>query len=676
MFERGNLALAVKGLGDTSKRDHYFYDATLSDSAVSAIHQRTMRIGVDAGGTFTDFVVLHDSGHLEVFKLRSNPHAAAQVILEGLDRAGALRQTEVIHGSTVATNALLERKGARTAFVTTAGFEDLLEIGRQNRPELYNLTPIPRPLLIPRELCFGVNERSYHDGSSARRLSPAELVRLASRIRRSDAQAVAICFLHSYRNAANERAVSKALSGLGIYVCSSHEISPEFREYERASTTAINAYVGPLMDDYLSQLEKSRRVRISVMQSNGGFLSTRDARQHAVRTVLSGPAGGVVGAKETARKSGYRRVLGFDMGGTSTDVSLIDGSPRETTEALIDGIPVRVPMLDIQTVGAGGGSIARIDAGGLLRVGPESAGSEPGPACYGAGTQATVTDAHVVLGRISQLLGGSMPLDGARAATAVDGIARRMKISREAAASSILRVANANMERAIRLVSVERGYDPRDFALVAFGGCGGLHACEIAEELGIGTVLISQYAGALSALGMLMADAVRDYSAGVLGRIDLETEFLKLERRACRESPRAQIERTIDLRYRGQSYELNVPWSKSIADARRSFHRAHERAYGYSRPSQEAEAITIRVRSRVPTPKPVPARPKARNTPDGTRRVWVGHGWRNIPVLDRAQLTRVARQGPAILVDYGSTTFIPPGWRFFADTAGNAVLER
>lgn len=635
-----------------------------------------MRIGVDAGGTFTDFVVLHDSGRLEVFKLRSNPHAPAQVILEGLHRAGALRQTEVVHGSTVATNALLERKGAKTAFVTTAGFEDLLEIGRQNRSELYNLTPIPRPPLIPRDLCLGVNERSYHDGSIARRPSAAELVRLITHIRKSDAQAVAICFLHSYRNAANERAVARVLSGLGIYICSSHEISPEFREYERASTTAINAYVGPLIDAYLSQLEKWRRSRISVMQSNGGFLSTRAARQHAVRTVLSGPAGGVVGATETARKSGYRRVMGFDMGGTSTDVSLIDGSPRETTEATIDAMPIRVPMLDIQTVGAGGGSIARIDAGGLLRVGPESAGSDPGPACYGAGTQATVTDAHVVLGRIRQLLGGSMPLDAARAASAVDRIARRMKVSREAAASSILRVANANMERAIRLVSVERGYDPRDFALVAFGGCGGLHACEIAEELGIRTVLISQYGGALSALGMLMADAVRDYSAGVLGRIELEAEFLKLERRARRESPGAKIERTVDLRYRGQSYELNVPWKKSIAESRRSFHRAHERAYGYSRPSQEVETVTIRVRSRVRTPKLVLARPKPQKTPEGTRCVWIDRSWKNIPVLDRTQLMAAPRKGPALLLDYGSTTFIPPDWRFFADTAGNAVLER
>ena len=324
------------------------------------------------------------------------------------------RRAEVVHGSTVATNALLERKGAKTAFVATAGFEDLLEIGRQNRPELYNLTPTLRPPLIPRDLCFGVRERTHHNGLIAKRPTPAELARLAMRIKRSGTKAIAICFLHSYRKPTNERAVLKTLSRIGIYICASYEISPEFREYERASTTAVNAYVGPLMDAYLRRLEKARAFSISIMQSNGGFLSTRDARRHAVRTVLSGPAGGVIGAMQAARKSGYRRVLGFDMGGTSTDVSLIDGLPRETAEARIDGMPIRVPMLDIHTVGAGGGSIARIDSGCLLRVGPESAGSDPGPACYGSGTEATVTDAHVVLGRVNHLLGGGMHLDAAR----------------------------------------------------------------------------------------------------------------------------------------------------------------------------------------------------------------------------------------------------------------------
>ncbi len=638
-----------------------------------------MRIGVDAGGTFTDFVVLHDDGQLETFKQRSNRIDPAQVILQGLEQAAGKRRVDVVHGSTVATNALLERKGARTAFVTTAGFEDLLEIGRQNRAELYNLTPAPRRLLADPKLCFGVHERAYYDGAIALRPTAAELARLAAKLRRARVQSVAICFLHSYQNAANERAVVKALTGAlrGVYICSSHEISPEFREYERSSTTFVNAYVGPLMESYLDSLSRARNYRIAIMQSNGGFLSAKTAAKHAVRTVLSGPAGGVVGALETARLSGYRRVLGFDMGGTSTDVSLADGAPRETTEAMIDGYPIRIPMLDIHTVGAGGGSIARVDAGGLLRVGPQSAGADPGPACYGAGTAATVTDAHVVLGRISaaQLLGGAMSIDVERAGAAIDRIARALELDRTAAAAGILRVANANMERVIRVVSVERGHDPRDFALVAFGGSGGLHACEIARELGIRTVIVPEHAGVLSALGMLMADAVRDYAAGVLGRTHLEKEFAKLERRARRESPGAQIERSADLRYRGQSYELNVPWN---ADPWRAFHREHKRVYGYAGGyatlEREVEVVTLRVRARQRLAKPNLHRtPYSKGNPE-TRRVWLDGGWKTIPVLQRAQVPSRDNPGPALILDYGSTTLIPSGWKYRNDRAGNLIV--
>ncbi len=630
-----------------------------------------MRIGVDAGGTFTDFVVLHDDGRLESFKLRSDRRRPAKVILEGLARACGKGRADVVHGSTVATNAFLERKGARTAFVTTAGFEDLLEIGRQNRAELYNLTPGPRRHLVDRALCFGVNERILHDGSVLRAPSGAELKRLAARIQRSGAQAVAICFLHSYQNPAHERAAVKALASLGIYVCASHEISPEFREYERASTTAVNAYVGPLMDAYLSEFEGARRFRIAIMQSNGGFLSAREARQQAVRTLLSGPAGGVVGAIGSARRSGFTKVLGFDMGGTSTDVGLAESVSRETLEAMVDGYAIRLPMLDLHTVGAGGGSLARVDEGGLLRVGPESAGSDPGPACYGRGTGATVTDAHVVLGRVESLLGGAMPVDAARAKAAVGEIAKMLKLDTVRTAAGILRVANANMERAIRVVSVERGHDPRDFVLVAFGGCGGLHACEIARELGIGTVLVPQDAGALSALGMLMAAAVRDYSAGVLGRDDIDARFAALEKRARRESPGATIERTADLRYRGQSYELNVKYPAAVA----RFHREHAKIYGYSHPEREVEVVTIRVRARTKLPKPrLVAAPKLAGKPE-VRRVWMDGAWREAEVWKREYLGSRARSGPALILDYGSTTLAPPGWRFRVDRAGNLLLQ-
>ncbi len=635
-----------------------------------------LRIGVDAGGTFTDFVALHPSGRVETFKLRSNPRNPAQVILEGLARLAPA--ADVVHGSTVATNALLERKGARTAFVTTAGFEDLLEIGRQNRAELYNLTPAPRRLLADRELCFGVKERAYFDGTVATHPAAAELQRLASKLKRADVRSVAICFLHAYQNAANERTVAAALrEHSGLYVCTSHQISPEFREYERGSTTFVNAYVGPLMQAYLEELRRARGYRISIMQSNGGFLSAKHAARQAVRTVLSGPAGGVVGAAACARASGFTRMLGFDMGGTSTDVSLCDGAPRETTEAMVDGFPIRVPMLDIHTVGAGGGSIARVDAGGLLRVGPESAGADPGPACYGAGTLATVTDAQVVLGRISaaQLLGGAMNIDVARAEAAVDRIARTLKLTRTAAAAGILRVANANMERAIRAVSIERGHDPHDFALLAFGGGGGLHACEIAAELGIRTVIVPEHAGVLSALGMLSSDAVRDYGAGALGRSDLEERFAVLERRANHEASGATLERTADLRYKGQSYEINVPWNPR--DPAAAFHREHERVYGYATPKRAVEVVMLRVRARHALPKPALRRTGSTTLPGQpeTRRVWCRGTWKILPALVRAQVRSRRTPGPALVLDYGSTTLVMPGWTYHSDAAGNLIIE-
>jgi N-methylhydantoinase A/oxoprolinase/acetone carboxylase beta subunit len=635
-----------------------------------------MRIGIDAGGTFTDFIVSHDSGKLETFKLRSDPRSPASVILAGLAQAAGSRRADVVHGSTVATNALLERKGVRTALVTTAGFEDVIAIGRQNRPELYNLTPTPRVPIIPRAMCFGVRERAFYDGEISETPTTAELERLRIRLRRARVESVAICFLHAYRNPENEKLVAAALEGIG-YLCSSHDVCPEFREFERTSTTLINAYVGPLMDRYLGDLERGTRHNISIMQSNGGFMTTKEARRHAIRTVLSGPAGGVVGALETARLSGFTRILGFDMGGTSTDVSLCDGNPRETMEAAIDGFPVRVPMLDIHTVGAGGGSIARIDEGGLLRVGPESAGAEPGPACYGKGDRPTVTDAHVVLGRIAtdQLVGGEMHLDVARAAAAVDSIASAAGLTRVAAAEGILRVANANMERAIRLVSVERGHDPRDFALVAFGGCGGLHACEIAGELGIRTVLVPEYAGALSALGMLLADQVRDYAAGVLNHPGIEREFQRLERTARKELPKADLIRSADIRYAGQSYELTVPWN--ARNPSEPFRREHEKIYGYANPERAIEIVTIRVRAKRDVEKPKLVTRRVSKASIGTkqnppvRKIHSAGAWRQTPVYRRVQLSTAKLRGPALVVDYGSTTLVPPGWVFALDKFGN-----
>jgi N-methylhydantoinase A len=575
-----------------------------------------MRIGIDSGGTFTDFVILHDDGRLESFKLRSNPASPASVILEGINRIAA-KKAEVVHGSTVATNALLERKGAKTAFVTTVGFEDLIAIGRQNRPELYNLTPDPAKPLVPRDLCFGADERMLFDGTIEKPLR--NVAKLKKRLR--GVESVAICLLHSYQNDVHERELLKALDGIG-YVCASCDISPEFREFERASTTVINAYVGPLMDRYLGELERGCSHPLSVMQSNGGLLTASEARKHAVRTILSGPAGGVAGAIEIARIAGFERALTFDMGGTSTDVALVGRDARLSTEARVDGFPVRVPMLDIHTAGAGGGSIAYIDAGGSLRVGPQSAGASPGPACYGIGDQPTVTDAHVVLGRIKpdSLMGGTLKLDPARGKKALARLGKPREV-----ATAIIRVANSNMERAIRAVSVERGEDPRDYPLVAFGGCGGLHACELAESLGIRTVIIPRMAGVLSALGMLLADRQRDFSVGALGSSDYEARFRKLEKLAPRGSRK---ERFADVRYAGQSYELTIPWGSS-------FHEAHQRAYGYSDPKRPTQIITLRVRSTIPVKRPS------------------------------------LRKGEA---DYGSTTFVPPGWASRVDSAGSLIL--
>jgi N-methylhydantoinase A len=616
-----------------------------------------MRIGIDSGGTFTDFVVLHDTGRLESFKLRSDPQAPAAVILEGIRRVTA-RRADVVHGSTVATNALLERKGATVAFVTTLGFEDLISIGRQNRPELYNLTPAPsRPLVAP-EMCFGAEERILFDGTVE---TPLKIADLRDRVASSGAESVAICLLHSYQNDTHERQLLAALqtlrnAGLG-YVCASCDISPEFREYERASTTVINAYVGPLMDRYLGALERDCPYPVAIMQSNGGLLTGAEARRNAVRTILSGPAGGIVAAVEIASLAGFKKALTFDMGGTSTDVALAAKQPRLTTEARVDTFPVRVPMLDIHTVGAGGGSIARVDAGGSLRVGPESAGAVPGPACYGVGEAATVTDAHVVLGRIAadQLAGGALRIDPARAHAAVERVGKQLGLNVVDAAAAIVRVANSNMERAIRAVSVERGEDPREFPLVAFGGCGGLHACEMASELGIKTVLVPSMAGALSALGMLLADRVRDYSIGALGASDFEVRFRKIEQQARADVRGARLERFADVRYAGQSYELTIPWGGD-------FHKEHHRVYGYSDPKRATQTVTLRVRATVAVTRP--NLKTRREIEMAERRVWVQGRWR--------QCTKMTP--PSLIVDYGSTTLVPPGWKIRSDAAGTLIL--
>ena len=630
-----------------------------------------MRIGIDAGGTFTDFVVEDDAGALTFFKIRSEPKAPARVIQAGIRQAaGNALDVAVVHGSTVATNALLERKGARTAFVTTEGFEDLIRIGRQNRSELYNLTPVAEPpLVLPRHQ-FGLPERMLANGEVLRRLEPSALAAITRALHDEGIEAVALCLLHSYANAAHEEL---ALSHWEreFYVAASCRISPEFREYERAATTMINAYVGPLMQRYLDELAAVCPYPLAIMQSNGGFLTAAEAGAQAVRTILSGPAGGIIGAAEVARQCGFQQALTFDMGGTSTDVSLVRETTTFTTEGMVGGWPVRIPMLDIHTVGAGGGSIARVDAGGALRVGPDSAGADPGPACYGRGMAPTITDAHVVLRRIesAQFLDGAMALDEARAAAAVQSLAGVVGCTLVEAAEGMLRVGNANMERAIRVVSVERGEDPRDFPLVAFGGCGGLHACEMAEELGIRTVIFPAFSGALSALGMLLADRTRDYSASAAGR-DVEAAFAELEGRAWSDVPGAAVERYADLRYVGQSYELTVTWRNAEAE----FHAAHARVYGYSAVERPVETITLRVRAVLATP---PLREQVRQRSEeapALRRVRVRGRWRKIPVYQRDALPDQFA-GPALVLDYGSTVLLTPGWQGQRHASGHLICH-
>ena len=476
-----------------------------------------MRVGVDTGGTFTDFVQW-DGERLLTHKIRSTPDDPSRAILAGLPAAAR----ELVHGSTVATNALLERKGARTALVATAGFEDMLEIGRQNRRSLYDWLDAGRRPLVERELRFGLPERVRADGSVETALSAEAVERLASQLRQAGAESVAVCLLHSYAAPQHERMVGEALRARGFFVSLSSEILPEYREYERASTTAVNAYVSPKMAGYLGRLAASvpNAARLRVFQSNGGSMSAAQAGAEAVRTVLSGPAGGVQGAVAVAKAAGFERLISFDMGGTSTDVALHDGRFEHAAETELADCPLRVAMLDIHTVGAGGGSIAWFDAAGALRVGPESAGAEPGPVCYGAGDRITVTDANLFLGRIDpeRFLSGQMRLDERRARRAMAEMAQRAGVSPAELARAIIATANSNMERAIRRISVERGKDPRGLALVAFGGAGPLHACELAERLDMRTVLAPRHAGVLSALGMLTADFVRDSSASLLDR--------------------------------------------------------------------------------------------------------------------------------------------------------------
>lgn len=682
-----------------------------------------MFIGIDVGGTFTDFVLLED-GMLRVHKESTTPQDQSRAILAGLTRFGLLddppERVEIVHGTTVATNALLERQGARTALLTTAGFVDIIEIGRQNRPHLYELHQQRPPPLAPPDLRFEAVERLDIHGTVLTPLDEDALRRTAAAIASAAPESLAICFLFSFRNAAHEQRAAQILSQScpGLPTSLSSDILPEYREYERTATTVINAYVRPLVGRYLDRLTDALAgIPIRVMQSNGGAMGTAQAATEPARLVLSGPAGGVVGAFRLAQMAIEReslsllpleaRIITVDMGGTSTDVALCPRTIPRTTESEVAGLPLRLPIIDIHTVGAGGGSLAHVDAGGGLRVGPQSAGALPGPICYGrGGEQPTVTDANLILGRLDakQFLGGSgvLTLDVAAAETALAALGERLGgLSAQEAALGVVRVANATMERAVRRVSVERGHDPRDFVLVPFGGAGPLHACDLADTLGIPRIFLPPSPGVLSALGLLMADIVYESSQALLINADrlvahpftLQEAISALEKLATAVLAKEGIteptlEMFLDIRYRGQSYELTVSLaqpatSAAVQQAVEEFHAAHAVRYGYAMHDEIVEIVTLRLRGTGPGVElHLPHEPLGLPEPDvaqmGTKPVWFRPDSPHPSTCyDRARLRPGHRfDGPAIVFQFDTTTVVAPGWTAFVDSLHNLWLAR
>ncbi len=654
-----------------------------------------MRIGVDVGGTFTDFVVI-SGGEMRVFKVPSTPGAPEQAVVDGLRADGITSAAAIVHGSTVATNALLERRGARAVLVTTEGFRDVLEIGRQNRPALYELEPERPAPLIPRARRLEVTERVGADGSVVTPIDRASLDRLEARVRRLAPASAAVCLLFSFLQPAHERAVREALRRAGVSAVSiSSDVLPEYREYERTSTTAVDAYVAPVVARYLRRLEPAMPGPLWVVQSNGGVLRSVEAAAAPVRTVLSGPAAGVVGAQHVARASGIANIVTLDMGGTSTDVAVCPGEPLRTTHAEVAGLPVAIPMTDIHTVGAGGGSIAQIDEAGALRVGPRSAGAQPGPAAYGrGGTEPTVTDANLVLGRLAPdaALGDRVHLDVSRAHGAVDRLVSRddhSDAARRRAALAVVAVANAHMDRALRVITLERGFDPRDFTLLPFGGAGPMHCCELAERLEIEQVLVPLHPGVLSALGALTGAHTREYTATVFDEAHtltperLEAMFAPLEQAARDDlAPARQprLQRLLDVRYVGQSFELSVPLSGGgVPEAVRLFHERHQQRYAHSRPDAPVEIVVARLVASVPQPPISTSAPLAAGAPEPrtTQATLADGSVHEVPLLSRHELGHgFELDGPAVVTQPDATTWVAPGWRATVDPQGAMILRR
>ncbi|MCD4785822.1 MAG: hydantoinase/oxoprolinase family protein [Candidatus Eremiobacteraeota bacterium] len=672
-------------------------------------------IGIDIGGTFTDAVIFTD-GELKVMKTSTRPHNPASGVLE-LVRMLETESFILTHGSTLATNAVLERKGERTAFLTTAGFKDMLSIGRQDRKELYNLDQeIPQPL-IPRDLCYGINERIDHVGDILTPINTGQVREILVDLMEKKVRSLSVCLLFSYINPDHERDIKVVSEGLPLFVSLSSDVLPQYREFERASTTTLNAYVSPILNRYItslgSQLREMGCVGFKIMESNGGILPAESASSLGVRTILSGPAGGVAGAFRVAENAGYSNIITLDMGGTSTDVSLCEGEIGETYEGDIDGFPIALPMVDIVTIGAGGGSIARVDPGGILKVGPESAGADPGPAAYGKGDLPTVTDAHLVLGTISpcDFLGGGFHVERDRAVEAVSKIAEKLDITTRQSAVGIVRIAISHMERALRVVSLERGRDPALFTLVPFGGAGPLHAPFMAEELGIKRILIPRYPGVLSAMGMLMCDFVMDFSKSVLQPADRinDVKYREITEELYERAKdylntgnfnRVIFEHDYDMRYGGQSFEIPIPGVSiecpmefkefslpdlpafNSGDIVEKFHKQHKRRYGFQREEEPVEIVNFRIKMTGIIDKPaLKEKPLCDESPDEAfveeREITTLDGEKIIvPTYSRDKLKPGNKiKSPAIVVQYDTTILIPKPWNGRVDGFENIILE-
>jgi N-methylhydantoinase A len=654
------------------------------------------RLGVDVGGTFTDLVAVGD-GRIVTAKVPSTPHNQADAVMHCINAAhvDARDVANFAHGTTVATNALLERTGARTALLTTEGFRDVIEIGRQNRPSLYDLTRDRPPALVPRALRFTVRERMGPDGEITP-LDEGGLVEAVAKLERAEVESVAVCFLFAFMHPDHERRAAAVLSEelRGVHVSLSSEVLPEFREYERFATTVADAYLAPGLARYLTdltgRLEDTAMPSPLVMQSSGGVVGIRDATRRAAACVLSGPAAGVVGAVHVATKAGFGNALTIDMGGTSTDVAtVLDGRVRTTTESVIGGIPIKFPMVDVHSVGAGGGSIAWTDEGGALRVGPASAGAEPGPASYGKGGEdATVTDANLVLGYLSAgtRLGSRVVLDHAPAEKSLEAIGKRIGCNAVEAAQGVVRVANAEMVRALRVMSVERGLDPKDLVLVAFGGAGPMHACSLAEELGMRTILVPGAGGVLSALGLAISDVRRDYVRPFFSPLDeldarrVEETLEGMEADARKNLDEPQLERFADLRYRGQSFELTTSADPPEGMAAR-FHLAHERRYGYAMSDEVVEVVNVRVVATVFTDTPEWSEwatdcgsDESPDRSSDSRKTYVDGAWIDSPVRHASKMSGRSIEGPAIVELPGATCVVRPGWSGRINEQGTLVL--